>query len=210
MTGLVVVAVGLVLLADTTGTYDVDAWALVPAILVAVGVAQLVRHRFRSLFGPLVLVLVGALWGAVSLGYLTEEAAWSYWPLVVVVFGLSVLLGRRSSARRAAVREAADELERELAAEGLLSEYGDGEATALFGTVTVDLREGVDPPTDLDAVAVFGTVEVRVPPDWSVDLDAVGVFGSATDERRGVGRDGDGPDLRVSGAAIFGSIEVTD
>ncbi|MEU7282539.1 DUF1707 domain-containing protein [Streptomyces sp. NPDC045431] len=82
-------------------------------------------------------------------------------------------------------------------------------AFSLFGTVEIDLSEAIFTQrlTTLNAVAVFGSVEVRVPENITLRGGGTGVFGTfevtaleATDP--------EAPVVVVNGAAVFGSAEV--
>jgi len=100
-----------------------------------------------------------------------------------------------------------------------------------FGSAKLDLTQALLAPgvTEFQVYAVFGSVELLVPPDLEVELDASALFGSVErrDARGGVSGflsdqlrrvtggeveapapDDDPPLLRITGQAIFGSIIV--
>ncbi|MFW5903486.1 MAG: LiaF transmembrane domain-containing protein [Halolamina sp.] len=193
--GAIVILLGIVLLLDTTGTYAIDGLSVFLAgLFVLYGLYRFVRSRLTRVFWPGVFVLVGGLWLAVEFEVMTEGAAWDFWPLVIVLFGVSLLLGRRG--RSAVVL-------------GPISndvwEDADGDdVVAVFGTARADLR-GETGPARLEPVAIFGTVEVFVPADWTVDVETVRIFGDVKDDRRHSGRH-DETDLVLEGAAIFGDV----
>jgi hypothetical protein len=101
-------------------------------------------------------------------------------------------------------------------------------ALALFGTVTLDFRGAILEPgvTEVAATAVFGTVEVIVPPDLEVEVDSgVSLFGTIQEThasarvgarlRRfllGPGEplpdDDDAPILYVRARVLFGAVHV--
>ncbi len=59
------------------------------------------RGPYRSLFWPVVLIGVGALWLLGNVGLITNEnlsVLWRLWPLLLIVVGLDVLVGRGSPA----------------------------------------------------------------------------------------------------------------
>jgi hypothetical protein len=62
----------------------------------------------------------------------------------------------------------------------------------------------------LEANAVFGGGEIRVPENWLVVLQGVGVFGAYEDKTRHIQTDVSKPTktLVVRGVAVFGGIEV--
>lgn len=103
-------------------------------------------------------------------------------------------------------------------------EIHDGEVTAVFGSVEADFTGAIIPlvtPEDggapvrraeIEATAVFGSVEIRVPTNWRVIKDGTGVFGSYEDRtlpfrpEPGV----EPPTLVIRGAAVFGSVEISN
>lgn len=203
--GAVVVLLGVVLLLDTTGVYPMDGSSVfLASLFLLYGLYRFVRSRLTAVFWPGVFVLIGTLWLAVEFEVLTESAAWDFWPVVIVLYGLSLVLGRRG---RVGVTRSA---------EGSVSENGDGdEVVAVFGDARADLRgatgsdHGTQHPTHLEPVAIFGTVDVMVPEDWTVDVETMRIFGDVEDRRRHPGRDGE-TDLVVGGTAIFGDVVLRD
>lgn len=90
---------------------------------------------------------------------------------------------------------------------------------AVFGSYELDLRDAglAGDEARVVADAVFGSVEIFVPEDWEVDLRGEGVFGSVSDETRHPGPSPAGSNqgaprkrLIVKGAAVFGSVEVSN
>lgn len=56
------------------------------------------RYHYRSLFWPIVLIGVGAIWLLVNLGYIAVAnlvGIWKLWPLLLIAAGLDLLVGRR-------------------------------------------------------------------------------------------------------------------
>jgi hypothetical protein len=63
-------------------------------------------HRRPALFWPLLLMASGGVWLAYQLGYITDAVRprlWQLWPVLLVLIGLDMLLGRRSTGRVASV-----------------------------------------------------------------------------------------------------------
>jgi cell wall-active antibiotic response 4TMS protein YvqF len=106
---------------------------------------------------------------------------------------------------------------------------------ACFGAVQLDFRHALFAPgvTTLDTLALFGAVEILVPPDLEVELAASAVLGSVEQRDHGAGRvkrfivdqirrvagvpdrserapdpDEEPAVLRIEGRAIFGAIIV--
>ena len=84
-------------------------------------------------------------------------------------------------------------------------------ATAIFGNVELDLRDVVLAPgrTHLEVRAVFGNVELVVPPELSVECEGSGILGSFSSIHR---IPPEGSDERavlvIHGSAVFGNVEI--
>ena len=84
------------------------------------------------------------------------------------------------------------------------------DVSATFGNVELDFRDarftaGV---TELHARAVFGNLEIIVPPQLAVDCEGSSVLGNVENHGAGAVGDPDRPRLRISGVAIFGNVEI--
>lgn len=237
--GLLVVAVGLVLLAETTGLYDARfLFDYVPSLFVLLGLYAMVRSGFRNLFGPAVVVAVAAAWQAVALDLVPVDSIWDFWPLVVVLFGLSLVFDHIRGRPGGADADSGSYVSTFAAFGGsekrsTSHSFTGASLTAAFGGVEVDLRDAevADPPARISALAVFGGVEIHAPREWDIDLDVLPLFGGASDERPRPTRGPDDganadradegqagewddngehstPDLVVTGVAAFGGVTV--
>lgn len=213
--GGLVILVGALLLLDTTGLLPTaDLLNYVPLLFVLVGLWALVQSRFRNLVGPVVLILVAGAAQLVALGYARVEEVVVYWPILLIALGLSIVLGQF----RSRVRETDDAFTSAFAAFGGIDKrntsrrFTGADLTALFGGVELDLRDAAiaEPPARVNAVAMFGSVEVVVPRDWHVQLDVLPVLGGASDDRPRREGEHEAVDLVVSGFAAFGGVSVTD
>jgi hypothetical protein len=81
---------------------------------------------------------------------------------------------------------------------------------SIFGNVELDLRELTLPPgvTELHVRAVFGNVELTVPPGLAVECHGAPVFGSFASLTRVPRAAGSEAVLRIVGAAVFGNVEI--
>jgi hypothetical protein len=84
------------------------------------------------------------------------------------------------------------------------------DVSAVFGGATLDLRDAhLDPGASVDATAVFGGVDVLVPPGWRVELSGLPLFGGYDDKTRGTEPPPpEAPVLRVVATAVFGGVAV--
>jgi hypothetical protein len=83
-------------------------------------------------------------------------------------------------------------------------------AIAVFGNVELDLRHvALDRGlTELHVRAVFGNVELTVPPNLAVQCEGVGVFGDFESMARLPVDPAAEPVLRITGAAVCGNVEL--
>ena len=138
----------------------------------------------------------------------------SFWPAVLVVFGLSGVAGRFRR-RMTAVDDAQIDLLGLFGANerrATVREFVGGDLTALFGSVELDLRdtEVAMPPARINATALFGAVDITVPREWNVHMDVLPVLGAAEDDRLRHEQEHEEIDLVVTGFTAFGAVSVTD
>lgn len=86
-----------------------------------------------------------------------------------------------------------------------------GVVNCVFSGCILDLRAmpAPDHPVTVHAEAVFGGIEIYLPPNWHVLLEGHGIFGTFQDETLPIGDPGASrPTLVVTGSAIFGAVTV--
>jgi hypothetical protein len=212
--GGIVVVLGVLLLLGTTGTFETESLVqYVPSLFVLAGAYAIVRSGFRNLVGPVVLILVAGSVQLLVLDVITDAFVATYWPVLVVVVGLAILLSWGRGPDPTVLTEDLDlvavfgGVERRPVGERFRS----ADIAVAFGGAELDLRDATsNHPSEVDALVLFGGAEVYVPEDWVVEVDALPVFGAVTDERprAPLAREGETPDLVVTGAVAFGGITV--
>ncbi len=214
--GLIVVAIGVLLLIGTLDVVDLGTVARwIPSLFILLGLWRLVASGFTNVLGPFIIIAVAALVQLAVLG--VDIGQW--WPILLIILGLGMLLGWQRV--RGVERQSAST--NSVNAVGIfggptlrVSSQGfkGGQVTAFMGGVNLDLREArvPDRPAVIDATVIFGGADIKVPPQWNVKLDALTLFGGSEDERRQpAGVSGDGtPDLVITGLVLFGGISIKD
>lgn len=211
--GALILLVGIVLLADTTGLYDTRPLLdYVPSLFVLLGLYAFVRSGFRNIFGPLVIVVLAGTWQLVELEVVEWSEVSSFWPLFLVIFGLSIIVGQYRSrpSKSGSSRVSGFGFFGGSQKRVTTSDFESANLSALFGGAELDLRDAglAEQPAHVSCIALFGGVEVHVPEEWNVEMDVLPIFAGASDERMRVERDHDEVDLVVSGFAAFGGVEV--
>jgi hypothetical protein len=79
----------------------------------------------------------------------------------------------------------------------------------VFGGANLDFRKAIVPPegVTLNCVALFGGVDIIVPPGMRVEVSGMGIMGGFDHTHNEID-DPDAPLIRVEGIAIFGGVSV--
>lgn len=219
LTGAVIVVIGILLLLSTTGIADMESiWRYIPSLFVLIGIWALYQSGLRNVTGPVILIVVAGTIQLFALDLITGETISTWWPLVVIAFGLALVIGHWRRQRRAPA-VTGDDFDLMAVFGGnsrriSSSAFEGGTATAALGGVEVDLREVevAEPPAVVTTVALFGGIEIHVPDEWTVAIDVLPLFGGVDDERPRFAdaEPKDTPDLVVTGFVAFGALTVTD
>lgn len=217
--GMVLVAVGVVLVLDRMGGTR-EALPVLrrwwPLAIILLGLWNLVRFIPRpwSFWGPIIVVLGGSVTLLATLGHLPDGAWRSAWPVALIAIGLAVGLVEVEQPERGGrwVRETAVLRGKRFVIAEDLPAYA--KATAIFGHLVIDLTPSAidDKPlkaTELNITALCGHVEVLIPATWRiVSHPAVGIRARVSaPSRDGASGNGERPlDVHVLG--VFGRAEL--
>lgn len=220
-TGGLVVLIGLLLLLWTTSIVAFRSiWEWIPLVFVLLGAWALVRSEFRNLVGPVMVIAIAGAIFLRTVGVLPEGVLGTWWPLLVVLLGLLLIVSR--SRRRQRIRlEGSDTGELAVVSvfgsddrRFVTDRFTGAELIAIFGDARLDLRETSvpAPPAIVETAVIFGDAELRVPEGWDVRVETLTIFGETTDRRARDTSDhtGDDPELIVTGVTLFGNFEIRD
>jgi predicted membrane protein len=91
-------------------------------------------------------------------------------------------------------------------------DYRGGEATAVMGADELDLRSSTiaTSPAVLDVFALWGGIEITVPPEWKVDVRGIPILGGFENKARSSVHDATAPEqvLVIRGTALMGGVEI--
>ena len=211
--GTLLVGLGSVFLLDTADVLDAgktlgDWW---PVAIVLLGAFQIASERR---VGPVPAALV--LGGLVLLGATTGlfgSVNWGVvWPIALITVGAGLLLGWGRH-RMGAVDEAEVSGMAVLSASRVATRsaaFKRAAVTAVLGGLTLDLTKATPVPegASVSATAVFGGVDVIVPPGWSVSIRGLPLFGGWDDTTSRADEGPDAPRLDIQALVLFGGLEV--
>ena len=88
------------------------------------------------------------------------------------------------------------------------SDFIGGKAVSIFSGTELDLSKVKmkGKTAELQLVAIYGGLKCIVPKDWRVESDGVGILGGFTNNTSG----GESHKLIITGAAIFGGVEIVN
>ena len=168
---------------------------------------------------PLFLMIVGLVVIAIAAAFLVYNLSIlrfdvsSLWPVALIAIGAAIIFGYwRFGAGR--VHETGTKFNVTSLFSGsnqsaASERFRGGNVSATFGSVEIDLRAAavVDGAATVNANALFGRINLRVPPDWAVDVRSSAAFGSIESKRA----EPSDPRARltVTGSCLFGGILIT-
>lgn len=227
--GLLIVALGLLLTADNLGIADTGDFIgkYWPTILVAVGFAKVAKGRGSSgwLFGTILMLVGSAMLVDRVFNIPIDIADW--WPLLIVLMGVVIVMRAFGGPRVKATTGLADETAPGAAitasTESTISEFAmwagkqrriasttfrHADLTAIMGGIELDLRQAATANGEavVDLFVMWGGVEIWVPPDWAVSNQVGLLMGGAEDKSSG--RQDARHRLIVRGFCLMGGIEI--
>lgn len=244
--GILLMLAGGVILANNIGMLSwplrhiLISWQM---LLIVIGIANYFKNKP---FSGTILIMVGSffLMPQIIESYpaffpgITVDFADMYWPLLLIMAGVLIILSRifspkmdwpnwnaehhRHGRHREYHRKSSYGSGRENIGFSKNSVFGSGdhivldpefkggEMNAVFGGITLDLRRTNLPEgeTHLEINAVFGGITIFVPTDWYIDTHMDSVFGGFQDNRMPKEPTDKTRKLVISGSCVFGGGEL--
>ncbi len=236
LVGLVILAIGCILLLRTLDIFFIPSWLLSwPVFLIIIGSFIGSRQGFNrpSAFIPMI---IGVLF--LSNRILPDmDLSRLFWPFVIIGFGIWMILGRKNH------KPATDWEKRVDSDTGSLTEANEsqpnarpgsfaedkvqsvsifggvkknivsknfqgGEIVNFFGGSEINLMQAdIQGRVQLEVVQVFGGTKIIVPANWTVHSEMVAIFGGIEDKRPPQSGVAD-KILVIQGTSIFGGIDI--
>jgi hypothetical protein len=238
--GVFIVLTGIAMMLDQLGVgrvhyYVARFW---PTVVIAIGLARLLRGTRRGSTFSVVLIVGGAWLLLNTLGVVTLEPWQFIWPLVLVAVGARIMTGASSNSRW---RHRADgsitssapnapqvpnpstppEISEHASIFSLLSSsrrrwgrtiFRSAEATCILGGCELDLRDallGPDGSAHIETFILMGGLKIFVPPSWTVVTHASPIMGGVNDKTRSV-PSVISQQLIIDGTMLMGGIEISN
>lgn len=217
--GIVVMAMGVLFLLDNLDIFNFhNAIHFWPMVFILFGLLKIYDSNTPSgsIIG-VVLVVAGVMMTMNRMGYFF--LSWhTMWPILLIVFGVSVVYKAMSSRSVTAPKASQADLSSDAVLDVtallggferrvLSQDFRGGEVTAIMGGCSLDLREcSMASEATINVFAMFGGITLRVPPDWTVLLQGTPIMGGF-DEKTASPPHSE-KRLIIKGYAIMGGVEV--
>lgn len=234
LTGLLLLALGGILIADRIGEKFPDWFISWETILIVVGIYIGEKHRFRNL-SFLIPIAVGVIF-LVNDHYPDLSIKYYVGPTILILVGIGLILRPRrvlnfrdhhyrrmhrnyekeyyenTSAR---INSSEDYLDNVAifggAKKNIMSKnFKGGEATSLFGGIEINLMQAdIQGEIELDLTQIFGGCKLIIPAHWEIKTELVNIFGGVEDKRpmQNITTD-HSKVIHLRGTSIFGGIEI--
>ncbi len=185
--GLALIAFGVIWGGFRVGLWSFDPffdgwWAI---LLIVLGICGMIDHGVKTF--DVILVVIGLLRLVTGLGIIDwERFKLLFWPAVMVLVGFTLIFSIfKKEPVRGIDREAAARIHESFSSKHYRLDgqnYEGGHVEAIFGNVDLDLRNSI---IQRDAVirvnVVFGAVSIAFPPNVRVETEKKGTLGSISD-----------------------------
>lgn len=210
--GILFIFSGVIIFLDQLNLLNV--WKLVstwfPLVLIGVGGSKLLTRNGSPLIAIL-LILVGAVLQLQRLDVFDIELGSLLLPIALIFGGAAILLGRI----KVSASVASDTVNHVAIFGGSTeritsSDFKGGSVTAVFGGVELDLRDALLlSDCTLDATAVMGGVEIRVPKHWRVEVSSTPILGGVESSKiHPEQASPNSPILKINALAVMGGVNI--
>ena len=187
-----------------------------PLLLILLGVAHISRKN-PPVFSGLLIIGIGILLLADRLGFLIGGFWSAFWPLIIIIVGLSMLFPVKKYFSRKAQAHSEGDLNLSTLFSGQRKKIEDknfkgGNISATFGAIELDLTDAELVPEGavLNVNATFGGLELSVPKHWKLDFSGTPVFGGFEVKTHQNTPNENTKTLFINYNVIFGGIEVNN
>ena len=218
--GLIFIVVGILFLLDQMGQLDVgDIFSRYwPAIFILIGISIVIANDFKATGAGVFFILFGAFFLLMDMR-IFDHRVWHYfWPLLIIGLGLWILIKPARAADKKKIPElTVDELRISQVFSGTSRRvespsFKGGSVEVVFGSAEIDLTaaglEGGQARLGLSAV--FGSIELRVRPEWQIVIEGTPILGSIEQKRNRPAEAEKKGTLLINASVVLGSIHIKD
>jgi predicted membrane protein len=212
--GLLIVLVGVLFTLDSFGVTNATSYLRYwPAGLIVLGALKLWQSRGGGASSAALVLIVAGTWLLLESLAILSVPFWQLWPLLLVLFGGSMVWQGMRGARNGRPADANATVSALAILAGVnrgnnSRNFRGGDLTAILGGCEIDLRDAaIDGEAVVEVFAMWGGIEIRVPEDWTVVSRVTPILAGFDDKTRPA-QGATAHRLVIRGFAIMGGIEV--
>jgi len=222
--GLLLIALGAVWVMHNLDMFDFRLKEWWPLILIAIGLVHMANSRRLTEPGAWIMILLGGAFLLTANHILEWDQVWKYWPVVLIVIGLSIVFRRYGGGRWHVPPGEDEDIEIEASGEGIIrgtaifggverriadKNFKGGTISAVFGGAEIDLRGAAlsEKGAVLNVSVIFGGAEIRVPESWALELRPSAILGGVSNKVSNPEKSS-GQRLVIKASAIFGGVDI--
>jgi len=210
--GILILIFGLGALLDALNVFVfwpyVGTWW--PVILIVAGILTFISNRSQYITS-IVLLSIGAIFLINNLNFADVDVWAVFWPVIIIAIGVSVLINRAGQPKNVKTNEI-DTVSAIFAGNEVINksqDYKGGKSTAIFGGVTIDLRDAkIKNEATLEVFALCGGIELKIPREWKVQHRVVPILGGIESKSHSEKITDKSPILYITGTVALGGVEV--
>ena len=214
--GLLVVTIGVLFTLDNLNIVHAEHYIRFwPAALILLGLTHFLppSDAGRRVWG-LIWIFAGT-WLILERLDIVDISLWAFWPLLLVLVGLSMIW--RAMTPRGGAPARATDTEGTIRATAFMSgvnrvsaspDFRGADLAAVMGGCEIDLRQAsiASGEAVVDVFALWGGIELKVPGHWVVVNQVVPILGGVDQKTRA--SNPDGPRLIVRGTVVMGGVDI--
>lgn len=225
-TPVILIVIGFLVLAYNLGVITPQLFKLIfswPMFFVLLGCYALLK---RNLLSGVVMIAAGSIFMLPKIFALGAHWLSEWWPILVVVAGVGILINRRKQKRYEGGVDSPNFETLYSSIDGFIdSDISFSTATHRvsdpifkgakiknnFGETVIDLRKTAleSEVTYIDIDCNFGSVKIHLPLGWKIESRCRHFFGTTNDKRYFVRTEADeGRKVVIEGSISFGSVEI--
>ncbi|MEW6009800.1 MAG: hypothetical protein CIT03_03065 [Methanobacterium sp.] len=216
--GIILLIIGVLFLLRSTGIYNTgNLLSYVPSLFIILGIYSLIKSGFKSISGPVTMIIIFTVIQLLVLGVITWSTLASWWPLVIILIGAGIIINHyQRDKSKVFTRDNIDLMAILGEAQNTIksSSFKGGDLTAVLGGVELDLRDSQTGPEPaiINVTVLLGGAEIRVPDDWDLKINVVPVLGGVDDNRTRMSNSSpkEKPDLIINGMVALGGLDIHD
>lgn len=219
--GLLLILIGGGFLLDTfqyiTFSDTITMWW--PLLIVLFGIAHISKKN-PPIFSGLIIIGIGLILQADKLGYIKGDFWDAFWPLILIILGISILLpGRKCPMmkNKNTYQETKGDLNINTMFSGQHKNIDDknfkgGSISAMFAGIEIDMSncELSEEGAILNLNVAFGGVEISVPNNWNIKISGTPFLGGFEDDTHQIESIDSSKTLIINYSVMFGGIELNN